>query len=121
VWRTKGVCRVWKTRSLENAGCGKCGVWIAQGLVENTGSAGNHGALSGKHGAPSGKHGTLSGQHGAPSGKHGVWKTWVVENTGCGKHEVCEKKNSVCKKISFLSVALDEIPTATFEPFEIAT
>ena len=45
------------------------------------------------------------------SGKRGVWKKWGV----------WEKKNSVCKQISSLSVALDEMPTATCEPSESAT
>ena len=45
------------------------------------------------------------------SGKRGVWKKW----------DVWKKKNSVCKQISSLSVALDEMPTATCEPSEIAT
>ena len=35
--------RVWKTRGVENAGCGKRGVWKTQGLVENAGSGGKHG------------------------------------------------------------------------------
>jgi len=62
--------------------------------------------------------------------------TGSLENAGCGKHvdytgpnvngkhRVCGKKqnkNSVCKQISSLSVALDEMPTATCEPSEIAT
>ena len=45
------------------------------------------------------------------SGKRGVWKKWGV----------WKKKNSVCKQISSLSVALDEMPTATCEPSESAT
>jgi len=60
---------------VENEESGKRWVCITQGMVENTGSGGKHGAPSGKHGAPSGKHGTLNGQDGALSGKHGVWKT----------------------------------------------
>ena len=36
---------VWKTRGVENAGCGKHGV-----RVENTGSGGKHGFLMKKHG-----------------------------------------------------------------------
>ena len=45
------------------------------------------------------------------SGKRGVWKKWGV----------WKKKNSVCKQISSLSVALDEMPTATCQPSESAT
>ena len=45
------------------------------------------------------------------SGKRGVWKKW----------DVWKKKNGVCKQISSLSVALDEMPTATCEPSESAT
>ena len=33
---------VWKTRGVENAGCGKCGVWKTRG-VENAGSGGKRG------------------------------------------------------------------------------
>ena len=42
-------------RGVENAGCGKCGVWKMRG-VEN-----------------------------AECGKCGVWKMRSVENAGCGK------------------------------------
>ena len=57
------------------------------------------------------------------SGKRGVWKRWGVDNTGpkWKKWGVWKKKNNVCKQISSLSVALDEMPTATCEPSEIAT
>ena len=46
---------VWKTRVVENTGCGKHGVWKTRGLVENTGSGEKYWAgckargLSGKH------------------------------------------------------------------------
>ena len=46
---------VWKTRGVENAGCGKRGAWKTRG-VENAESGGKHGVwwktrgLSGKHG-----------------------------------------------------------------------
>ena len=49
--------------------------------------------------------------------------TGSLENVGCGKRGVCGKnknKNKVCKQTSSLSMALDEIPTATCEPSEIA-
>ena len=50
-----GKCGVWKMRSVENAECGKCGVWKMRS-VEN-----------------------------AECGKCGVWKMRGVENAGCGK------------------------------------
>ena len=53
---------------------------------------------------------------GSRNGVRGVWKTWGVEKMGC-----VEKKTSVCKQISSLSVALDEMPTATREPSKSAT
>ena len=34
---------VWKTRGVENAGCGKRKLWKTRGLVENAGSGGKHG------------------------------------------------------------------------------
>ena len=40
----------WKTRGVENTGCGKHGVWWkARGLVENTGSKWKTRGLSAKH------------------------------------------------------------------------
>ena len=58
-------------------------------------------------------------------GKRGVWKTWGVDNTGpkWKTRDVWKNtnKNSVCEQISSLSVALDEMPTATCEPSEIVT
>ena len=63
VWKTRGVentgCGkhgVWKTQGMENTECGKHKVWKTRGLVGNTGSGGKHGVwwktlgLSGKHG-----------------------------------------------------------------------
>ena len=65
VWKTRGVenagCgkrRVWKTRGVENAGCGKRGVWKTRG-VENAGC-----------------------------GKRGAWKTRGVENAESGGNRI---------------------------------
>ena len=93
------------SRGMKNAWCGKRGLWETQG-VENAGC---------------GKRGVWKtrGAENARCGKREVWKTRGVDNTGSGgKHN---NKNAVCKQMSSLSVALDEIPTATCEPSEIAT
>ena len=76
---------VWKTWGVENAGRGKRGVWKTRGLLENTGSTGCGVPGCGKRGVWK-----TRGVENAGRAKRGVWKTWgLVENAGSGgKHGV---------------------------------